>query len=301
MNNTELNTIFKELLTVYSNLKAEVIATQVNNNLEDKVEFLIENKSSFSRPYRRDVIKINKTEEDNQLLLELSRNGIYDSLPEALFHNETTANNRKISYSKKRQTYKEEEQSARSFFSPIENEFFNQRLNIEENEKNILKDFYNLEDDFLINFWNVDKNIPKHFQLKLIKLLPYSFAIAGDLELTRLSLEKVLNQNVTFKTKYKNNINVSANKDKALGVNLVTESKTTNVAQPYIKATIGPIKESDLDTFANNEGLQLFLKAFYSYFMPLELDVETTITTNKTEGFILNGSIDAMIGLTTTL
>lgn len=300
MDNPDLKTIFEELITAYDNLKAEVIVTEVNQKLTDKIDFLIKNKSSFSRPYRRDIINVNTTEEDNQLLLELSRNGLYDSLPETLFHNENTAN-KNISFSDKRKKYKQEEKDARSFFSPIENEFFQQRLNIEENERNLLNNFYNLEDDFLINFWNIDKSIPKEYQLKLIKLLPFSFAIAGDLELARLSLEKVLNQKVIFKKKYKDVVQFDTNIVKQLGVNLITESKQASIAQPYLEVSIGPIKENEINTIANNKGTENFINAFYSYFIPLELDVTTKLTTVQNEGFTLSTNSESRIGITTTL
>lgn len=300
MKKLELKNVFEELLSVYHNLKAEIIATEVNKGSDFNVDFLIQNKSSFSRPYRRDVLNVENTENDNELLLELSRNGLYDSLPEALFHNGSVSN-KKTSYSAKRKIYKEEEKNARSFFSPIENEFFHQRINIEKNERDLLNNFYNLEDDFLIHFWNIDKKIPKEYQLKLIKLLPYSFIISGDLELSRLSLEKILDQKVVFKKKYKDDVIFDESNKRELGVNLVTESKKGNVVQPYLEVTIGPVKETDLKTLVNNKGTERFIESFYSYFIPLELDVVTKLTTDKSDGFVLNGKQEAMIGITTTI
>lgn len=297
---TELKSIFEELITTYHNLKAEIIVTEINKNRKDKIDFLIENKSTFSRPYRRDILKVNKPEEADHFVLNLSRNGIYDSLPESFFHVEKLSD-RKKSFSFKRQQYKEEEKNARLFFSPIENEFFNQRLNIEENERRLLNEFYNLEDEFLIKFWNINQDIPKEYQLKLIKLLPYSAVISGDLDLTKRSLEKIINQNVTFKMAYNSQSLETKSKTNTLGVNFVTQSKNVNVLQPYLEVTIGPLKDSDTDTFVNNYGVNQFLKSFYSYFMPLELDVLTKITTNNDKGFVLSKKQTSIMGYSTTI
>ncbi|MEL0644963.1 hypothetical protein V6251_11270 [Olleya sp. Ti.3.14] len=297
---TELKSIFEELITTYHNLKAEIIVTEINKNKKDKVDFLIENKSSFSRPYRRDILKVNKSEDAEHFILDLSRNGIYDSLPESFFHIEKLSDRNK-SFSFKRQQYKEEEKNARLFFSPIENEFFNQRLNIEENERRILDEFYNLEDEFLIKFWNINQDIPKEYQLKLIKLLPYSAVISGDLELTKRSLEKIIKQKVTFKIAYKSQSLETQSETNKLGVNLVTQSKKSDVLQPFLEVTIGPLKDSDTDVFVNNDGVNQFLNSFYSYFIPLELDVVTKIITNNDKGFVLSKKQTSIMGYSTSI
>jgi len=178
METDDLKSVFDELISVYQNLRAEVIVAEVEAASENKIDFLINNKSAFSRSYRRDVINVEVLEELDLLALNLSRNSIYDSLPEGLFHSSKAA--KKMSYAAKRKKYKEEESDARAFFSPIENEFFIQRLNIEKNERTLLENFYSLKDDFLIDFWKINKAIPKAYILKLIKILPFSFKIAGD-------------------------------------------------------------------------------------------------------------------------
>jgi len=160
MKNDELSSVFEELVSLFDNLKAEIIVTEVQKNTNNDISFLIQNQSSFSRSFRRDIINISHLKDNDNIQLNLSRNGLYDSLPEGLFHaHEESKKN--LSFSAKRKRYKDEEKDARRFFSPIESEFFNQRLNIEANERDILSNFYDLKDDFLIDFWKIDKVIPK--------------------------------------------------------------------------------------------------------------------------------------------
>jgi len=300
MKNDALKIVFEELVSVYQNLKAEVIVSEVNEKSKSDVDFLIKNKSSFSRGYRRDVISVGKRDDVDAIILNLSRNGLYDSLPEGLFHSGNLLDDNK-SFADKRKKYRKEENDARAFFNPIENEFFNQRLNIEVNEKELLNNFYNLGDDFLIDFWKINKEIPKNYILKLIKLLPYCYKISGDLELTRLSLEKILNQKVGFTKKYKNVVIPTQNKIKRLGVTLVTQSEQTKINQPYLEVSIGPIKESDIETYVNNIGLEKFVKSFYDYFIPIELEVVTKFLVNREGGFVLNEKAGSLIGVTTRI
>ena len=87
MNSENLEQIFNQLLRVYSNIKAEVLITEMQSNLDlADDDFLIANQSTFSRAYRRDIIDTNSTAHKNKLTVNLSRNGLYDILPEGLFH-----------------------------------------------------------------------------------------------------------------------------------------------------------------------------------------------------------------------
>ncbi|MGB1309498.1 MAG: hypothetical protein ACPG6B_11345, partial [Oceanihabitans sp.] len=120
MQKSELEHIFEELITVYQNLKAEVIIAELqkNSNLTNK-DVVVHHKSAFKRSHRRDILDIGLIE-DNKLHVNLSRNGLYDQLPEGLFHTKDTKNT-SITYTELRKTYKKEEQDARHFFLPLEN------------------------------------------------------------------------------------------------------------------------------------------------------------------------------------
>lgn len=295
----EIQSIFEELASVYENLKAEVLVSEVQENSKEEIDFLINNKSTFSRSYRRDVIDVEKFEEDT-LLLNLSRNGIYDSLPEGLFHSQREVN-RQSSYTAKRKKYKDEEKEARAFFSPIENEFFHQRLKIEKNERDLLENFYSLNDDLLIDFWKINKSIPKAYILKLVKLLPYSYKVSGNLELTRLSLKKILNVEVQFSKKMESKVFQEKGEKKQLGLDFVTQSKNSSVFQPFLEVLIGPIKEEEIEEYIKKDGILKFINVFYDYFIPLELDVVTKFLVDKKRGFVLSEEQSPTMGISTII
>ncbi len=300
METNDLKSVFDELISVYQNIKAEVIVAEVQESSENEVDFLIKNKSSFSRSYRRDVINVEVLDELDLIALNLSRNGIYDSLPEGLFHSKKDSK-KTLSYAAKRKKYKEEENDARSFFGPIENEFFNQRLNIEKNERVLLENFYSLKDDFLVDFWKINKEIPKAFILKLIKILPFSFKIAGDLELSRLCLQKILDENITFKKKFDSKSSSEENEYNELGVNFITHSKETKVFHPYLEVEIGPVEEDRINEYLKKDGILKFINTFYDYFMPLELEVVTKFIVNNKEGFVISDANNPLVGISTRI
>jgi len=308
MNGTLLEDIHAELSSVYENLKAEVLVAEIQENSEASItDFVISNKGTFSRAYRRDIIDVDEVLHEDKLTLNLSRNSLYDVLPEGLFH-EPHVNKAGDSYSNRRKVVKQEEQDARLFFAPLESEFFYQRLNLEQHERAILNDFYNLKDDFLVNFWNLDINIPKNYMLKLIKILPHSYKITGNLELTRLCLEKILGEQVAFKRKYIEKISAEIDTDKVqsndgfqLGVNTILDGDSYAVYSPVLEVTIGPLLQNKVPTYLEKNGVSKFIETFYDYFLPMELETKTVITVKKEVGFVLDETLHPMMGISTYL
>ncbi len=303
-----LENIYAELISAYQNLKAEVLIAEIQENSDITADdFVIANQSTFSRSYRRDIIDIDDLIHKDKLTFNLSRNGIYDTLPEGLFHAPKT-NSDSASFLAHRKVVKKEEEDARSFFSPIENEFFFQRLRIESNERELLDNFYNLNDDFLAEFWNIDDAIPEEYLIKLIKLLPHSHKIAGDFELTRMCLEKILDEEVTFTRKYENNRNVDKTKNKEprnnslqLGVDSVLDGNEDTVLSPILEVIVGPVSEKKINKYLKKGGVIKFINTFYDYFLPMEVEVRTNFTLNSERKFLLDETNSPLMGISTQI
>ena len=303
-----LENIYAELIAAYENLKAEVLVAEIQENSSVTTDdFIIANKSTFSRPYRRDIISVDDLINMDKLTLNLSRNGLYDTLPEGLFH-VPKSNSNSSSYLAHRKIVKKEEEDARSFFSPLENEFFYQRLRIECNERELLDNFYNLNDDFLIDFWNIDNQIPEAYVLKLIKLLPHSNKISGDFELTRMCLEKILDEKVSFEKKFENTMHATHNEEKnlrkeslQLGVDSVLNGTNNAILSPVLEVTIGPVSEKNINNYSKNNGVLKFINTFYDYFIPLEVDIFTKFTIINKNGFLLDATNSPLMGISTEL
>lgn len=305
MTEEEFISVFEEINGLAEGLKTEVILAELLQNCALVAEdVIIKNQSTFNRSYRNDLVEVENI--DNQFMrfaFHLSRNGIYDLLPEGLFHSPNTEK-AGSSHNTKRKELKNTEQEARKFFSPLENEFFYQKLKIEQNERSLLNSFYSLEEEFLINFWKIDTQIPKKYLLKLIRLLPNSHQIAGDFELTRLSVEKILGERVVFKKRFQPMRTQNTKEEKKgviLGVDTILDGDENLFFEPVVEVTIGPVKSEKIDNFIQKNGILQFMELFYDFFIPLEYKVLTHIELSENGPFVLGDPLLSTMGITTTI
>lgn len=299
----KLYKIFNHLLKFHKKIKAEVLLAELQYNSDVTPEdYVISNKSTFTRAYGGDVITAHLDGDKDKLTFDLARNGLYDSLPEGLFHKQSISKDIK-SYIERRKVIKEEELASRSFFSPIENEFFFQRLQIEQNERTLLNGYDHLKNDFLFDFWKIDADIPKNYAFRLITLLPFCHKIVGDLELTRLSLEKILDEKVQIKKTSEHLVNQE--KEDQVGLSLghdtVLESNDYGIRVPVLEFTIGPILTKNIDWYLNEFKVHEFLEVFYDYFIPMEMEVKTKLLVDKDGEFLLGETNKSILGFSSRL
>ncbi len=80
---------------------------------------------------------------DETLTVHLNRMGIYDQLPEALFHDYPDKRNASgEEMAKDSMKLKAEEKQIRQFFRPLENELFYQNVRVAGKEQSMIKEFY---------------------------------------------------------------------------------------------------------------------------------------------------------------
>jgi len=133
--------------------------------------------------------------------------------------------------------------------------------------------------------------------------LPYVHKISGEIELTALSLEKIINEKVTIKKKYqtfnKSKANESLNQ---LGVDFVLEVKETVISYPYWEIIIEPRNKENADKYISSGITQKIITIFCDYFIPMEIDTKIKVTySNKIKTFILDKTNGPRMGLTTTI
>ncbi|KAB1067636.1 hypothetical protein F6U93_10140 [Tamlana haliotis] len=301
--NNELQNVYEELSQCFYKLRAEVFVTELEEKttLSDS-DTVVSCRSTFNRGYRSDISQLTLVDDqkDNAFLnFDLARNGLYDLLPEGVFHKVNDRSNH-VSYTAYRKQQSKEEEAARLLFAPIENEFFRQRVAIEKKEKAIVRDFNNLEDGFLMDFWKIDQSIPQVYAAKLMRLLPYAHQIAGDLEQTFLSLEKLLGVAVSYKKVFETiEVKLQTPSENRLGIDFITHQETLSVQQPVIYVSIQPCKKNEVDQFLGKSGLLRFVEVFYSFFIPIEYNVRTEIEVNQENEFILDKEVGAYLGMST--
>lgn len=231
------------------------------------------------------------TFEDNAetLSLHLNRPGIYDALPEALFHEaEENRNATGDEMAKESMRLNNEEKQARQFFNPFENEIFNQNvlLTKKENQKHhdLLRDALS---GLSPNFWKINQSIPEDYSSKLISLLPYVSEIVGNCTLTAEALTFILQESVTVeleftegKSKGSENSKSTDNTGKlgmgVLGKDLIMGNACGGfIGRMLFK--IGPLQNTLPSEYRVSGKISVLLDTFMGFFTPMEYDVDTQL------------------------
>jgi hypothetical protein len=194
----------------FRDLQFEVLCTQLISNGLSYDDLQINCLGSFRKSYHGDLEKVSVTYTDKQykqeLKVSLNRNGIYDRLPEGIFHQ--PLGNKKVrsvqEMKDEHQRYKEEESYARRFFQPVEHEILRYAVLVEQNEQAIFGNLNkgNLHDDWR-NFWGVSSAISREYAAPLIRLMPWRFFITGNPQLTLQALKYILGEEITLEQVWK--------------------------------------------------------------------------------------------------
>jgi hypothetical protein len=215
----------------HGDFKAEVIAADFVEHglLLDQVT--IRPVGTFRRTYGRDILRAELEEGDfaheTSLEIEVSREGIYDMLPEGLFHQpdpRQKGQSVKDIVEQIRRTRREEEY-ARKFFLAIEKEFYRTRLRVEINERKALNGaaadpsagghFY--ERDIYLRIWSELEQIAPEYRPPIIQILPRVFSIIGNPDLTAHILFRVLGEKVELSSRTNDFLDMSETVTTTLG------------------------------------------------------------------------------------
>lgn len=285
--------ITKFIQNIFFDIKAEaVIADLVENGLE-KDKIVCYQKGLFKRRYSRDIESIQKVKLENgkELLgVYLNRDGLYDSLPEGLFHSRSEKTvNVSENASKETKRLKQEEKAARNFFLPYENEIIYQRVQLELEERNILSRFSEkLFDDIYPDLWNIHQSLNRKYAYRMALLLHFAHKITGHKILTAKCLESILDEKVNVKivcsanSQIEEEVPVCKNEkdgslgNNELGVDFICGQTFINHTK-IMEFSIGPLINTNISEYLENGPITKFLSCFYSYFVPVDLDVRSNI------------------------
>jgi hypothetical protein len=293
---------------ISNDIKAEVLIADFMENSLSADEFVVIPSGTFKRMFSSDIRKaeiLNLGNNQELLTIQVNRDGIYDSLPEGLFHaapEQPARGSTEMSMESKKMRMEEKE--SRAFFVPFESEIFLQRAALETGERKILNRFSEtLFDEIYPEFWNFDKSLNSGYIAKLVLLLHFAHQIAGNPRLIAKSLELIINEKVA--------VNLCRSDKKAkerlikeghvpfgaarLGMNFVCGNNFDDLL-PVLEFIIGPIRHSSVGDFLENGSTSKFLGCFYNYFVPADVDVITKVVVDRAnQGFILGGEQSAPI------
>jgi hypothetical protein len=201
-----LETLQNILKAIPFDLRAEVVIADLAKNGFDVDDLFVRPVGIFKRKFGKDISKIEQIENKhgaNYLVLNVNREGLYDVLPQTLFHNPARKPKPFKSATEMVKEVRErikEEQNARDFFFAYEIEFFKQRISVEWHEQNALDTItYSMNDETFLNYWE----LPSYFNSRqkgiLFYLLPVFHNIRGRLGIMQETYKTILMNDVIIR------------------------------------------------------------------------------------------------------
>jgi Type VI secretion, TssG len=297
--------LYTELRENLNDIKCEALLNHALGSGLRKDDFVVLNNGHFFREYRPDVYGVEMLEDTwmrQALQLRLSRNGLYDLLPEGIFHQPLLNRNNVISAAEMAAASKADrhkENTTRKFFQPVENGLFMQRLEIEQVEERMLTA---IEDgmltDYFFEFWGLPATLNHESAMLIIFLLPYAHIIAGNVPLMQQCLGVLLNEKVKIEIKDPAETLAQQAGRGLGGMQLGNDMVCGNsFFEDYtcLQYNIGALQNSTPASYVPGGANDVLLQTFNNFFAPVEADVEINIEIDRFKATIelseTNGSI----------
>ena len=264
-------------------LRTEAFCAEIITNSASFDHIRLLSDSNFKKSFRNDIeevsFKLNEDKKGFDIDLLVNRDSIYDRLPEGLFH-QTRGNSKTqttLQMTEEHRRFKEEENEARKFFQPIEQEFFRYSTMVEQEEVNLAFGILNgnLKSE-LYRFWDIPNGLPEECVRKLVQIMPWAKMIKGNIAQTAKALEIILDKPVTYEQLCNENHGVPGTIEGMgsgeLGIDMVLGSSFWEPALCW-KLYIADIKKKDIADYRPNSPYGKLLKHFEEIFIPLQIDV----------------------------
>ena len=303
---TRLTDISASINQLADDLRAEAVLALMDGKLSLR-NILVSPEGQFKRGWARDISVADVDQlfsGSDVLAVRLNRDGIYDYLPEALFHDIAGSDcDSGTDMAKESMRLRVQEREGRLFFQPLENEMFLQGLQVAAREDQLYRRIISQKLMGLIpDFWEIDPALPEKYVMRMVKLLPYAAVMAGNVLLIAHGLEFVLCEPATVKATRPPDIAAEGAAMGGsgvlgscfLGVDAIAGDALSGAVKQFI-VSIGPVVNPETVSMLKNGSLEKFLDCFYSYFIPVEADVSTQFVLAGTQGeFVLEGDDPAV-------
>ncbi|MDZ4822256.1 MAG: type VI secretion system baseplate subunit TssG [Flavobacteriales bacterium] len=284
----------KEKYDDNADVRAEVIAADL---LDDGVllnNITVRPAGTFRRTYSKDVLSAEKVPDETgtsfKLEMEVSREGIYDMLPEGLFH-QPDANKRATNVGDVvthiRKTRKEEEDS-RKFFLAIEKELYRLRILVELEERKTLEDYSDhFRNELFFQVWPDLYILKKEYVNPLIQVLPHAFKICGNIQLTEYCFSKVLGYDVSIRItevmkRNVENTNTTRLGNSRLGIDAFAGDVLIDFF-PETVISIGPLGKKQVPDFSTGGSAWLAYQVLCNYLLPADAEPEMKLRIQRGE------------------
>lgn len=299
---------------LHTDYKAEVLANNLMKYYDEVEHVFLKRLGSNNRSFNKDIESVtSQVYELGEFGVTIGtyREGIYDYLPEGIFHPPSLGihHNKIDEVVSQIQKQKKIESHARKFFQPFELESYYLELNalILENEYDITGDS-NLLLETVNDLWPLLKNLDENNARIFIYLLPFFHSVRAN----RRWFEKCLSAflqipvEISFVPNRINDIDeVSSDlvlSKFKLGISTILSGSHMDGERNWV-IQYGPIPYDDLSNYIPNSNLRKLLDVLYDYCLPVTVKVKEYFVVNKKENsFLLNKNTDASrLGFSTFL
>lgn len=265
-------------------LKAEFIASSWLENGIPARQILFRPLGDFKRRSHRDIENTRELEIGNfkGQVIDSNRSGIYDHLPEQLFHLPSSAN---LNSTKKKvdeiRLQREKEQQSRLFFLPLEQEFFLNRVTLACLEQCAweLGPESGLLDE-LKAFWQAPPSLDESVFVQLLPLLPLVSENRGNLdkaaEIMTVALRLPVEIQTIFGLKYQFESEAGMG-DALLGADTALGGELDTYL-PQINVGIEVPDPAGLDEYLHNKNFDTLVNWLLGWFIPVEYDFVVSLT-----------------------
>ncbi|MEI3789791.1 MULTISPECIES: type VI secretion system baseplate subunit TssG [unclassified Chryseobacterium] len=277
-----------------TDFKAEAVAVNLLKYQRAVSNIFIERIGINDRAYLKDIKSISSSYlgfDEEVFTIETYREGIYDYLPEGLFHPPSLGASRKNVDSVVREIRKQKkvEEDARKFFRPFELEVFFTEISslLKESEFDISSSTDTLLDT-VSELWPLIKLLDKQNAYIFIYILPFFHQIRGDKKWFERCITAFLQ--VPVEVTFAPNIidRIERNDDSMLlgnsklGVTYIPSGRHMDGQRNWV-VNIGPIPYTEVKKYISGSPFRNILQALYDYFLPVTVDVEENFITEKEE------------------
>lgn len=290
----ETNIVDMHYNKLQTDFKAEAVAVNLLKYHRAVSNIFIERVGVNDRAYLKDIKSISSSYlgfDEEVFTIESYREGIYDYLPEGLFHPPSLGASRKNVDTVVREIRKQKrvEDDARKFFRPFELEVFFTEISalLKESEFDITSNTDSLLDT-VSELWPLIKMLDKQNAYIFMHILPFFHQIRGDKKWFERCMTAFLQVpvNVTFSPniidRMEKNDNSMLLGNSRLGVTYIPSGPHMDGQRNWV-VNIGPIPYEDMKKYIPGSPFRNVLQALYDYFLPVTVDVEENFVTEKEE------------------
>ena len=304
----------KKYNQLQTDFRVESVAANILKYHNTGANILIKRVGLNDRAYLKDIKEINSTyydlDEEN-IVIETHREGIYDYLPEGLFHPPSLGISSKNVDSVVREMRKQKivEDDARKFFQPFELEFFYTHVSalLKESEFDSESKTDSLL-EFSTELWPLLEKIDVHSAKILLNLLPFIHEVRGNKAWIEKFLTAFLQVPVLISFIPNNieaqddNEGITALGTARLGITLIPMGKHMDGDRNW-KITIGTIPYAQIDQYVPGSPFRQILTEIYDFFVPVSVKVfEEFVTEKDYNSFIIGAQNDtSRLGYSTFL